>query len=130
MPWELTELLNEKERFAVLASTGKFTITQLCQDFKISRTTGHKYLDRYRDRGRDGLAELSRRPKSVRSETDAEVEAAILKERLKHPTWGPKKIRDLLFTVHGVESPPWESTIARILSRHGLSDRRKRKPAA
>lgn len=128
MPWKHTETMIEKERFAVLASTGKFTISQLCEDFGISRKTGHKYLERYRARGREGLVELSRRPKSSSMATNEEVEAAILKERVKHPTWGPKKIRELLRMVHGVESPPWESTIARILSRHGLSDRRKRKP--
>jgi hypothetical protein len=44
----------------------------------------------------------------------------ILKERGKHPTWGPKKIRDLLMKVHGIELPPQESTIALVLSRHGL----------
>jgi len=51
----------------------------------------------------------------------------ILKERRKHPTWGPKKIRDLLIKIHGIERPPRESTIALVLSRHGLSQKRKRK---
>jgi hypothetical protein len=55
------------------------------------------------------------------------VEALILKERRKHPTWGPKKIRGLLIKIHGIDRPPRESTIALVLSRHGLSQRRKRK---
>jgi hypothetical protein len=33
MPWKNTDKTMEKERFAVMASTGKFTIKQLCQAF-------------------------------------------------------------------------------------------------
>ena len=58
------------------------------------------------------------------------MEKLILSERRKHPTWGPKKIRDLLLKIHGVERPPHESTIALVLSRHGLSQKRRRRPGA
>jgi len=36
MPWKEVEAMDEKERFAVLARTGRFTITRLCRDFGIS----------------------------------------------------------------------------------------------
>jgi len=119
--------MTEKERFVTLAQTGRFTVTELCTDFGISRKTGHKYLKRYRADGRDGLPDQSRRPKHSPNMTVKSVEALILKERRKHPTWGPKKIRDLLVKVHCIERPPRESTIALVLSRHGLSQKRKRK---
>ncbi len=127
MPWKVTEPMNEKERFVSLAQTGRFTISNLCKDFGISRKTGHKYLLRYEAEGRDGLKERSRRPKHCPNATVDAVEKLILKERRKHPTWGPKKIRDLLLKIHGIERPPHESTIALVLSRHGLSQKRKRK---
>ena len=120
--------MDEKERFAALAQTGRFTMTQLCRDFGISRKTGHKYLGRYRAEGRVGLQERSRRPNNSPGATVAEVEALILKERRAHPTWGPKKIRVRLKREHGIEVPPHESTIGLILNRHGLSQRRKRRP--
>ena len=69
---------------------------ELCLDFGISRKTGHKYLKRYRIDGREGLPDRSRRPKNSPNDTVKPVEALILKERTKHPTWGPNKIRDLL----------------------------------
>ena len=122
--------MSEKERFVILAKTGRFTISELCKDFGISRKTGHKYLQRYGSEGRDGLVERSRRPKSSPNATADSVEDLIVSERRKHPTWGPKKIRDLLLKIHGIERPPRESTIALVLSRHGLSQRRKRKPGA
>ncbi len=128
MPWNEVEPMSEKEKFVTLAQTGRFTVSDLCKDFKISRKTGHKYLKRYGAEGRDGLIERSRRPKHCPWTTTAEVEALILRERRAHPTWGPKKIRDRLHREHGVQAPPHESTIGLILKRHGLSQKRKRKP--
>ena len=63
MPWNQTDVMTEKERFVMLAQTGRFTITELCADFDISRKTGHKYLQRYQSDGRAGLNDRSRRPK-------------------------------------------------------------------
>ena len=105
MPWKETTSMNEKERFVMLAQTGRFTIIDLCKDFGISRKTGHKYLHRYEHEGRAGLADRSRRPKSCPFATVESVEALILKERRKHPTWGPKKIRDLLIRGANGVSP-------------------------
>ena len=122
--------MTERERFAILAQSGRFTVQELCRDFGISRKTGHKYLKRYRNDGREGLPDRSRRPKNSPNATVESVEALILKERTKHPTWGPKKIRDLLIKIHKVEQPPHQSTIALVLSRHGLSQKRKRKTGA
>ena len=109
MPWKKTEPMTEKERFVILCQTGRFTISELCVDFGISRKTGHKYLKRYRAEGREGLKERNRRPKNSPNATVETVEALVLKERRKHPTWGPKKIRDLLIKVHGIGSAPHEA---------------------
>ena len=56
------------------------------------------------------------------------VEKLVLLERRKHPTWGPKKIHDLLLKVHGLENRPHINTIHNILNRHGLTRKRKRRP--
>jgi transposase len=127
MPWNQTDVMTEKERFVMLARTGCFTITDLCSDFGISRKTGHKYLQRYEAGGRVGLNNLSRRPKGCSFTTDAAVEALILKERLKHPSWGAKKIHDLLLKLYGLEDRPHINTVGNILDRHGLTKKRKRK---
>ncbi len=56
MPWKETDPMTEKEKFAVLARTGRFTIKELCRDFGISRKTGHKYLQRYEsERSSEGV---------------------------------------------------------------------------
>lgn len=119
--------MTEKERFVTLARTGRFTVSELCSDFGISRKTGHKYLQRYEAQGREGLSARSRRPKSSPCATAEEVEKLILKERRKHPTWGAKKIHDLLLKVHGIEERPHVNTVNNVLSRHGLTRKRKRR---
>lgn len=127
MPWKETEPMTEKERFVTLAQTGRFTITELCADFGISRKTGHKYLVRHEAEGRGGLKERSRRPRNSPAGTPEEVAKLVLRERRKHPTWGAKKIHDLLLRVHGMEERPHVNTVGNILSSHGLTKKRKRK---
>jgi len=119
--------MTERERFVILAQTGRFTITELCADFGISRKTGHKYLSRYGERGREGLKDRSRRLKSCPLATGEAVTELVLRERRKHPTWGAKKIHDLLLKVHGIENRPHVNTVGNILSSHGLTSKRKRK---
>ena len=49
-------------------------------------------------------------------------------ERQLQRTWGSKKLREVLQTKHGMESPPACSTIGEILRRNALSVPRRRKP--
>lgn len=120
--------MDQKIQFVSLAAIGRYTVTQLCEDYDISRKTGHKWLNRYAAQGTLGLSNLSRRPRGCAHQTTEEVVALILKERKVHRTWGPKKLYAILRDKHGLESPPARSTIASILHRHGLIQRRRRKP--
>ena len=122
--------MDEKLRFIHLSQSGKYTITELCYDFGISRKTGHKYLLRYEQHGAAGLHELSRCPRCNAQLTDRAVEKLILHDRRRRPTWGPKKLQDRLLKKHGIESPPSLSTIGAILKRNGMIKPRRRKPGA
>jgi transposase len=120
--------MEQINRFVMLARSGQFSITELCEQFGISRKTGYKYLARYEAKGLNGLRHRSHRPHQFANVTDAKVEALIRSERRLHRTWGPKKLRRVLEVKHSVESPPALSTIGEILRRHGLSVRRRRRP--
>lgn len=120
--------MEEVIRFVALAQTDRFTITDLCEQFGISRKTAYKYLERYAQAGVNGLLPRSHRPHHSPLRTDVEIETLVLEERRLHRTWGPKKLQDILLKKHGVESPPACSTIGEILRRHGLSVRRRRRP--
>ncbi len=130
MPWKNVTYMEEITRFVMLAQTDRFTITDLCEQFGISRKTGYKHLERYALQGLKGLQPRSHRPHSSPQRTDAAVEELILAERRLHRTWGPKKLQHVLQRKHGLETPPVQSTIGEILRRHGLSVHRRRSPGA
>ena len=59
--------MEQKQRFISLLTTDRFTLTELCESFGISRKTGHKWKGRYEAHGMAGLEEWSRaRAKSQR----------------------------------------------------------------
>jgi transposase InsO family protein len=128
MPWKEVTPMEEINRFVMLAASGRFTLTELCHDFGVSRKTGHKWLRRYEAEGLLGLRPRSRAPGSCPHQTSAKIERWILRVRQQHRTWGPRKLRDLLQCEYGMKQLPSCSTFARILRRHGASHRSRRKP--
>ncbi|MGJ3242178.1 MAG: helix-turn-helix domain-containing protein [Opitutales bacterium] len=78
--------MDQKLPFVSLAATGRFSISQLCEDFGISRKTGHKWLARYASEGAVGLNDHSRRPHGCSHRTAEAVRARVIKERKRHPT--------------------------------------------
>jgi transposase InsO family protein len=117
----------ERLEFVIRAGSGKEDLKELCREFEISRPTGYKWLERYRECDRlEELSEKSRRPLRSPTKTTAEKEAAVVALRQRYPDWGAKKLRVLL-QREGVEIP--RITIHRILLRNQLvreRDRRRR----
>ena len=62
MPWKNVTDIEELIRFVSLARSGRFTVTDLCEQFGISRKTGHKHLARHAELGAAGLQPRSHRP--------------------------------------------------------------------
>jgi transposase InsO family protein len=108
---------------------GDLRFSELCQDYGISRSVGYKWLRRYQEEGLIGLQDRSRRPHSSPSTTPAAMEEKILALRLRHPSWGGRKIASRL-QRKGVTGVPHPSTINDILKRHGMVRRkvRRRRP--
>jgi len=125
MAWNEVTVIEQKHRLVSLATTGRFTLTELCADFHVSRKTGHKWLRRYQREGAPGLRDRSRRPHGCAHQTAAAIERLILRERRQHRTWGPKKLRRVLHRDHGIRRPPAGSTLRafrKIMRRHGLPE--------
>src|SRR6188768_3691080 len=94
-------------------------VTDLCREFGIARKTGDKYKQRFKRLGVAGLADQKRAPKVIPHRTPPELAEVILAERRRHPTWGPKKLKDVL--ERRLERPlPAVSTIGEVLRRNGL----------
>lgn len=74
MPWRTTTPMEEAIRFTVLAKSGRFTVTELCEQFGISRKTAYKHIERYNAGGAKALAPRSSRPHRSPSRTDEEAD--------------------------------------------------------
>jgi putative transposase len=126
MPWKGVTVSEQKQRFIEDFLLNYYSITDLAQRFCISRKTAHKWINRYLEQGPARLEERSRRPKSCPWQTDAALVAEIVEMREKRPSWGPKKILNVMGRRDGERSLPSVPTAARILSRAGLVKPRRR----
>ncbi len=123
MAWETTNVMDQRKRFVLKALDPSSCMAELCREFGIPRKTGYKWVKRFQEGGYGGLEDLSRRPRGSPSRTPAEVQLEILKLRLRHQTWGPKKLRELL--KKQFQRVPAASTIANVLAEAGLVQRRR-----
>lgn len=126
MPWEARSAMEEKYRFVLECVEPGANVTQICREFGISRSTGNKWLKRYRDEGFSGLEEHSRRPKNSPLETSADMVCEIVNLRLAKPSRGAEKISHVLKSRFK-ERTPSVRTINRILERSGLVEKRKKR---
>lgn len=127
MPWIETEPMNEKIKFISAYLSKDVTFQALCEQFKISRKTGYKYINRYKSEGVEGLKDQSRAPHTQANQTDPEIEESILHVKSIYPRWGAKKLLNKLEQDHADIQWPSRSTIDELLKKHGLVIPRKRK---
>jgi transposase len=102
-------------------------ITDLCREYGISRKTGDKFKQRFKKQGVAGLAELSSAPHVIPHRTAPELAEMIVAARKQHPTWGAKKLKEVLEKQHKRRFPA-VSTMGEILLRAGLVKSRTRRP--
>jgi transposase InsO family protein len=101
-------------------------MTDLCREYGISRKTGNKFKARFERMGAAGLEDQSRAPHVIPHKTPPELMELVLQERRDHPTWGAKKLKEVL--ERRLERPmPSHAAIERALSRAGLVTPRKRR---
>jgi len=118
--------MDERLRFVARILEGE-KMTVACREFGISRKTGYKIFNRYRDAGIKGLEDRARSPYRHPNKTPFQIEKSILRIKQEHATWGAPKIREKLIKEFSMIEPPAVSTIHAILDRHGLVSRRKRR---
>ncbi len=126
MPWKETTTMEQKIEFVCEWRTGKYTITELCKNFEISRPTAYKLIDRFEQQGFEGLREHSRTPRKHPNKTKENIINGILKIKKKHPRWGAKKIERLMFNDFTKDEIPSVVTIHNILKKNGFVCPQKR----
>lgn len=126
MPWKSSTHVDLRREFIERVLRGE-RVTDLCREYGISRKTGNKLKQRVLRLGDAGLLDQSRAPKVIPHRVPSEMEELLVKERENHPSWGARKLKDVL-QKRSKRKMPAASTIESILDRRGLLKKRPRRP--
>ena len=123
MPWKESSVMEERLRFVARLLDGE-GMSEVCRSFGISRKTGYKIFNRYKEHGLEALCDRSRRPVCYANQLPEPIEAMIVRLKKEKPHWGARKIRELLIRrLAGDVRIPAKSTVHAVLDRHGLVKR-------
>src|ERR1700739_567618 len=95
MPWKECHVLGERLRFVARLLEGE-KMAPRCAELGISRKTGYKIFDRYKDCGVAGFTDRSRRAYRQATRLPPQLEAVIVRLKREYPGWGAPKIREKL----------------------------------
>ncbi len=126
MPWKDTPVLDQRMNFIVAHRQGEDSLSAVCRRFGVSRKTGRKWIERYRENGPEGLSDRSRAPHRHPNAASADIVQLVLMAKYEHPGWGPRKLIPWLRRRHPDILLPAPSTAGEILWRHDLVQPRKR----
>src|SRR3954447_8924128 len=123
MPWKESSVMDERLRFVGRLLDGE-AMTDLCREFGISRKTGYKIFDRYKECGLEALNDRSRRPVHYANQLPAQTrEPDRLAQEQQADLGRTQDPRDALRRLAGDVRVPARSTIHAVLDRHGLVKR-------
>ena len=111
--------MDERLRFVARLLDGE-KMAALCREFDVSRKTGYKIFQRYKDCGLEGLTDRSRRPYRQANQLPLQIEKLIVQLKREQPSWGAPKIREKLGRRYSDIPIPAISTVHAVLDRHGL----------
>jgi transposase InsO family protein len=119
--------MEERLRFVARLLEGE-GMSELCREFGISRKTGYKIFNRYKDEGLEALSDRSRRPVRYANQLPDQIERLIVTCKREKPHWGARKIRELLVRrLAGDVRVPSISTVHAVLDRRGLVKRARQR---
>src|SRR5215831_12167249 len=99
MPWKKNEPMELRIEFCCKALRGG-NFRALCREYGISAKTGYKWQQRFLREGAGGMVEESRRPRSHAQSLCEEEICRMVRLKVAHPQWGPRKIRELYLRLN------------------------------
>lgn len=126
MPWQTTTMKDIRREFVTKALQATTSFVSLCREYGISRKTGYKWKQRALAEGLSALAEHSRRPQRSPKQLDEATICALIRLKLRHPHWGPKKLCVLHARAHSGAGPSI-SSCQRVLGKAGLVQSKPRR---
>ena len=127
MTWKATCVMDQRMLFITACISETANMSEICDHFGISRKTGYKWLNRYRQTGAKGLQDQPRTPNGNSRAVPEHLVRQLLALRHKYPTWGPRKVRAWMLNNRPDTDWPCASTIGNLFDRFGLTRPRKRR---
>ena len=84
MPWKESSVMEEKLRFVARLLDGQ-SMSDMCRQFGISRKTGYKIFNRYKEFGVEALTDRSRRPVRYANQLPVQIEQMIVQLKQEKP---------------------------------------------
>jgi putative transposase len=125
MPWREATKMSERATLVRKWETGLYGITELAEEFGVSRPTVYEWTRRYREFGARGLEDRQSVPQSCPHRTKRELAEQIIEAKRKRPHWGPAKLIALLRIEQPQVGWPSSSTAGAILKMEGLVRKRR-----
>jgi transposase len=81
--------MEERLRFVARLLEGE-AMSEICREFGVSRKTGYKIFERYKDHGLEALSDRSRRPIRYANQLPGQIESLIVRCKQEKPHWGAR----------------------------------------
>jgi transposase InsO family protein len=127
MPWKESRIVDQRLQFLSSYQKEEMSVSELCREFGVSRPTGYRWINRYKESGPEGLLNLSSKPHGCSHAIPETIENAILALRGKYPSWGARKLKARLEQLDSSVEWPVASTFGNILQRAGLTSPKRKK---
>jgi transposase-like protein len=119
MLWKECSVMDERLRFVARLLDGE-AVSEVCRALGISRKTGYKIFERYKQHGLEALTDLAPAG-SLRQPAAAADREPDRRGQARQAPLGCPQIRELLVRrLDGDIRVPAQSTIHAVLHRHGL----------
>jgi transposase len=127
MPWKESRIVDQRLQFLSSYQKEEMSVSDLCREFGVSRQTGYRWINRYKEIGPEGLLNRSSKPNGCSHATTEAIENEIFALRSKHPSWGARKLKARLEMLDAEVNWPAASTFGNILRRAGLTSPKRKK---
>lgn len=125
MPFHESTQMDERYVFVLAYRSGTYTMTELCEEYGVSRPTGYKWVERFAAHGLLGLQDQSRAPLHCPHRMSPQIEALVLAQRRARPHWGARKILNAMARQDSTLELPSRSAANALFKRKGLSQVRQ-----
>ena len=107
MPWKTSSVMEERLRFVARLLDGE-SMSDVCREFGISRKTGYKIFNRYKQEGLDALTDRSRRPVRYANQLPEPIVRLIVETKKRQAALGCQE--GLCPGLTGVSGRSWSGS--------------------